>query len=34
MEQAERKILRRLSIPDPYRRNVVKSPKARRGKTS
>jgi probable rRNA maturation factor len=34
MEQAERKILRQLSIPDPYRRNVVKSPKARRGKTS
>jgi probable rRNA maturation factor len=34
MEQAERKILRRLSIPDPYRQNVVKSPKARRGKKS
>jgi probable rRNA maturation factor len=34
MEQAERKILRRLSIPDPYRQNAGKGRTAQHGKTS
>jgi probable rRNA maturation factor len=33
MEQAERRILRRLSIPDPYRQNPGKGRTAQRGKT-
>jgi probable rRNA maturation factor len=34
MEQAERKILRRLSIPDPYRQNAGKGRTAQPGKKS
>ena len=34
MEQAERKILRRLSIPDPYRQNAGKGRNTRHGKKS
>jgi probable rRNA maturation factor len=33
MERAERKILRRLSIPDPYRQNAGKGRSAQHGKT-
>jgi probable rRNA maturation factor len=33
MEQAERKILRRLSIPDPYRQNAGKGRTAQHGRT-
>jgi probable rRNA maturation factor len=33
MEQTERRILRRLAIPDPYRHNGAKQPAPKRGKT-
>jgi probable rRNA maturation factor len=32
MEQTERKILRRLAIPDPYRHNAAKHPAPKHGK--
>jgi probable rRNA maturation factor len=33
MEEAERAILRRLAIPDPYRKSAARRPAPRRGKT-